>query len=65
MRHVVANVAKDTARVGGGSGIPIPEYYCMCKFPEWYRKNKEERWWHYEAQSIHWKVVMDAVEEKV
>lgn len=65
MGHVVACVSKDATTVRGHSSVPVPEDYTVGKLPERRCKSNEKCRRHYEAVLVHWKVVMDTVEEEM
>lgn len=65
MGQIVADVAKDTATVGSGGGIPAVVEERMGKVPEGGCEDHEKRRGHDQAILVHWKIVMNAVEQKV
>lgn len=62
---VVANVPEDTAAVHCHGGIPVVVEDCVRKLPEGGRENDEKGRRHDEPVLVHWKVVMNAMKEKV
>ena len=62
---VIANVSKDPSAEDRCCSVPIVPEYRMCKLMKWHGKDNKERWWHDETIFVHWKVVVDAMEEEV
>ena len=65
MRHVIACVAKYTSTVGSQRRVPVPPNNGVCELPEWGCQGYKERRRHYKSVLVHWKIVVDAVEEEV
>ena len=65
MGHVVHDVAKDAATVACKRCVPVVEEDQVRDPPEWGSENDEEGWWHDKAVLIHWKVMVDSVEEEM
>ena len=63
--QIIANVAKYPSTKHGYCCVPVVEKHCMRELVEWCCQGDEESWRHDEAVFVHWKVVVDAVEEEV
>lgn len=59
--EVIADVAKDTARIHCGCGIPVVEEDGMRQLPEWRGKDNEEGGWHDQPVLVHGEIVMNTV----
>ncbi len=49
VRHVIANVSKDTATVGCYRSVPVPEDDCVREFPVRYGKGHEHCRRHHQS----------------
>jgi hypothetical protein len=65
VRAVIANVAENAAAVDCHCRVPVVEEDGMGEFPEWRGKNQEERGRHDESQAVHWKIVVNTVQQEV
>lgn len=63
--EVVANIAKDAATVDVGTNVPIPVKEGMRQIPKRQSKSRKKSWRHYEAEFVHWKVVVNSVKKEV
>ena len=63
--HVVADVPEDPSAVYGSSSEPIIEEDGVCQLPEWCCKDDEQCRRHNKAISVHWKVMVDPMEQEV
>ena len=65
MGQVIADVSKDPSTEHSYCCVPIVEEHCMCELVERCCKGDEEGGGHNEAILVHWKVVVDPVEEEM
>ena len=65
MGQVIADVAKDASTKYSYCCIPIVEKHCVGELVKGCCKGDEKSGWHNKAVLVHWKVVVDAVEEEV
>lgn len=65
MRHIVADVAKNTTTVHSRGSVPVIEEDGVGEVPERRSEKYEERGRHDQAQPVHGKVMVDTVKQEV
>ena len=65
MGQVIADVAKDPSTEHSDCCVPVVEEHCMRELVKRCRKSDEEGGRHDKAILVHWKVMVDAMEEEV
>lgn len=63
--HIVAHIPKYTAAVCDQCSVPVVEEDEVGEPPERCCKGHKERRWHDETIFVHWKVMMNTVEDEV
>lgn len=63
--QIVAHVTEDTAAVYLHSREPVVEEDSMGQLPKWSCKEDKQCGWHDQSVLVHWKVVVDTMEQEV
>ncbi len=64
MGQIVHDVSRNTTAEDGSTHVPVPKNG-VSELPEWSSQCNEESRRHHKTISVHWKVVVDTMEEKV